>query len=819
MPKSPFFYVNGMNDTLDDALTKMKSYNRRYLRDMGTVLDAERGLLSRENLNKYSIKELKTMVNQRIKQKGLLDPNKGGKLPIKCKDGKIRYYKPGPWSETMSRTRSRALQEEGLHNQMKNAGFDLVQISIGGSGDPCSNWEGSILSITGETPGYPTVDEAQGSGDIFHPRCFIDPQIPIFTSKGWKEIGTIKIGDLVLTHKGKFKRVTNIIVGSEKKNTNVIRIALKTGIKYKGNKKKLPLMTFGHPILTEDGWKKIEDITSKDKIAFLAKRCPGCNKLIPAWLNYCCSSCRSSYHAKKNWKKGVYKNIHEKQSKTLKALYVSGKIDKFAITKNANKKTREMVENKTHNFFNPEIIKKGHKKLGQLKYATYIERKIRWLLDQMGINYTHTFEFKRKVKFKNGNNRRYFIDIVIPDKKIAIECDGYFHSKQKDYDRKRQLEIEKEGWTFIRFTDNQIRNNLKSCKDEIKRVLKNHNNEYEFIYLPIENTTIHTLKKGVKTYNISVEDDESYIARWMVSHNCVHSTSPFILTEDESGPRVWGRDDLTPRVQAQLKEAGVTKKGVIKTGVKTFIGDHKKPLNMKSTALVKTHKEAMKRAEKLIADNAIFSKTMSIDGLNDAIFALEESIKRFPAGPKMSYVGLKDKLSATLGPQYRVRMGSRTTALFVKYTKPKDMNMILFRKGAMDDAYVRKVYKESAEHIQKKWGNYQYNKLKLMGVKDEVIDVLKKQNARHWALGSELGGTKGVVYHEYGHKLYYLHANNAQLKSLVAKSYKDGWRYVLGEYACTNSKEYFSEVFSMFMQGHTSLLDPELVDWLNKNSL
>lgn len=171
MPKDPFVYVNGINDTLDAARKRMKGYNRRYLRDMGTVLKAEKGLLSRESLDKYSPRQLKEMVQQRIRRKGLADPAHGGRLPIRCKDKKLRYYRPDVWAETMARTRSRALQEEGLHNQMVNAGFDLVQVSIGGSGDPCTNWEGSILSITGKTPGYPTVDDAQGSGEIFHPRC------------------------------------------------------------------------------------------------------------------------------------------------------------------------------------------------------------------------------------------------------------------------------------------------------------------------------------------------------------------------------------------------------------------------------------------------------------------------------------------------------------------------------------------------------------------------------------------------------------------------------------------------------------------------
>ena len=37
--------------------------------------------------------------------------------------------------------------------------------------DDCSLWEGVVLSLSGATKGYPTLADAQNSGEIFHPRC------------------------------------------------------------------------------------------------------------------------------------------------------------------------------------------------------------------------------------------------------------------------------------------------------------------------------------------------------------------------------------------------------------------------------------------------------------------------------------------------------------------------------------------------------------------------------------------------------------------------------------------------------------------------
>ena len=49
----------------------------------------------------------------------------------------------------------------------------------------------------------------------------------------------------------------------------------------------------------------------------------------------------------------------------------------------------------------------------------------------------------------------YALDIAIPEKKIAIEFDGYFHfdnPEHVEYFKNRQEKIESEGWKFLRYT-------------------------------------------------------------------------------------------------------------------------------------------------------------------------------------------------------------------------------------------------------------------------------------------------------------------------------------------------------------------------------
>ena len=166
MPHSSDFYVNGLNETLEDSIRRMKGFNAKYLREMHTVAQAEdyfkkvdSGAMSPRQMSK----DVQRTVNHRL--------GPSGRLPILCKDGKTRNYDPASWSNMMARTRSRTLQEEGLHKTMADSGFDLVIVSRGGSGDECRLWEGKILSISGKTPGYPTYRDAQRSGEVFHPNC------------------------------------------------------------------------------------------------------------------------------------------------------------------------------------------------------------------------------------------------------------------------------------------------------------------------------------------------------------------------------------------------------------------------------------------------------------------------------------------------------------------------------------------------------------------------------------------------------------------------------------------------------------------------
>lgn len=75
------------------------------------------------------------------------------------------------YADTLFRTKVVEARNRGLANRMVQNEYDLVQVSNHMTDhEECAFWEGKILSLTGQTKGYPTVAQAERAG-LFHPNC------------------------------------------------------------------------------------------------------------------------------------------------------------------------------------------------------------------------------------------------------------------------------------------------------------------------------------------------------------------------------------------------------------------------------------------------------------------------------------------------------------------------------------------------------------------------------------------------------------------------------------------------------------------------
>jgi len=87
------------------------------------------------------------------------------------KDRSGRMWNMRTYCEMHARTVCMEAHLQGTANRLVEQGHDLVKVSTHrGACELCQPWQGKILSITGKTKGYPTLEEAKADG-LFHPNC------------------------------------------------------------------------------------------------------------------------------------------------------------------------------------------------------------------------------------------------------------------------------------------------------------------------------------------------------------------------------------------------------------------------------------------------------------------------------------------------------------------------------------------------------------------------------------------------------------------------------------------------------------------------
>jgi hypothetical protein len=87
------------------------------------------------------------------------------------KDRSGRMWNMRTYTEMVARTTTMEAHLQGTANRLAEQGYDLVKVSSHqGACKLCQPWQGMVLSITGKTPGYTTLEEARAAG-LFHVNC------------------------------------------------------------------------------------------------------------------------------------------------------------------------------------------------------------------------------------------------------------------------------------------------------------------------------------------------------------------------------------------------------------------------------------------------------------------------------------------------------------------------------------------------------------------------------------------------------------------------------------------------------------------------
>jgi len=376
--------------------------------------------------------------------------------------------------------------------------------------------------------------------------CILEGTAKVLTKKGIKNIKDIKIGESVLTHEDRYRKVLK--TWHRKTNEEVMKITLKGKLESSSI-----TVTLNHSFFVlrdnEETWVQAKDLLLTDKIFYFARKCPLCNNLMPIGNKFCSLSCASKVGNQRRWSDPKQHKEQSKRNKKNKSWikaregFDKKRLDnpnwwklickRMGITKKEHFKNdidfrnkRVKLNQKTAKYPNhpfnlinkdikrkTEVLKKAHKTLGKNHLGrTWIEKKVAWWLKKINISFISTKYFK-------FDKKRRWVDFYLPDYNLIIEVDGeYWHSK-KDVillDKQKDIEAKKYGFNTLRLSGKDIRNNFDKITKQINQAIYNGC----FIPIKIKKLKSWKLKKNQPVYNLTVEDDNSYVVNYMVVHNC-----------------------------------------------------------------------------------------------------------------------------------------------------------------------------------------------------------------------------------------------------------------------------------------------------------
>lgn len=272
-----------------------------------------------------------------------------------------------------------------------------------------------------------------------HPNCFVGNKgVNILTEhNGYMNIKDIRIGDRVLTHTGKFKKVLNTLQWYEKKYRGKF-IKIKYKMYYRDEERISTLkVTPEHQFLTQRGWVEAKDLQKTDKLQHLKTTCRTCGKKTPV-------------KPKRNFKNGLEGYFCSKQCKA----------------------------------------------------------KYQWTLPYHRENISQKSS-KLNVNIEYDGGGHY---LPVYTKKMDMES---FLAKQEGRDNY----LQKCGYHVIRYSEIP---SIDRIKEDVFRVSNNYTSNYFFEDHNIINIEYCNNKdRGeYKLYDLTIEDDESFVVNGIVSHNC-----------------------------------------------------------------------------------------------------------------------------------------------------------------------------------------------------------------------------------------------------------------------------------------------------------
>ena len=339
-------------------------------------------------------------------------------------------------------------------------------------------------------------------------RTCIPGKAKVLTDQGWKRVLDIKIGDQVLTHAGRYRRVIDVMSRSARDG----RVSVRPRVRTRRRLNKL-LVTDNHPILTKRGWVKAQDLVETDTVATLAISCKGCGGPIYFRNEYCSRPCQA--------KTKDYQLKHPK--------FIPIPIGDFELGRLVGGIDGEgcisaRVDTSGRGTFNA--------------YITVTNNDIQWLehlqaQTGFGIIRKHSAKKERVVQtwvwwIDRKDEVFSLLRIVSPHlivKRRVAELVLRLFDALNAPSHEERYSIQLEAYTELR-TQNlrgmAIHANIPRLAVTVASPILEQKLLPSFIYVPIR-LKRYAPSRPHRVYNLEVEEDHSYVAQGIVVHNCAES--------------------------------------------------------------------------------------------------------------------------------------------------------------------------------------------------------------------------------------------------------------------------------------------------------
>lgn len=171
--------LDALKSLSDDTTLKFANSIKTVKKDILKKIDEARKIKIRETVGVgQTLGEATPAIADEVK-KVIKETGAVGLVDKSGKSWKLDTYAKMLSREMLARASRTAIATVGQEH-----GLDVYQISRHGAKDACRFHEGTIFSMSGDTPGMPSLEEIESSGEIFHVGCLhgyfsiVDPSKP-----------------------------------------------------------------------------------------------------------------------------------------------------------------------------------------------------------------------------------------------------------------------------------------------------------------------------------------------------------------------------------------------------------------------------------------------------------------------------------------------------------------------------------------------------------------------------------------------------------------------------------------------------------------